>query len=134
MYQFTCCCTQTYVGQTSQCSSVRIEQHIPHELLTLRSGIPGDRADLAVSQQCLSKFYDDDCRNEAFRILAHARHDLHLDSLEAFFIHRLSPALCTQKQHVRELQLSPVSQIGVSPLSLKRVHQFACLVQVHALV
>ena len=115
IYQFTCCCKQTYVGRTSQCLSARIEQHIPRKLLNCRKGdIPIDKADSAVtrhlkeSQQCRG-FFDVNRRNDGFRILAHARHDLHLEVLEALFIRKLSPTMCAQKKHVRALQLSSLS-------------------------
>ena len=51
VYQFACCCMQTYVGRISQCLSARIEQHIPRKLLDLRATvIPKDKADSAVTQ------------------------------------------------------------------------------------
>ena len=63
IYQFTCCCKQTYAGRTSQCLSVRIEQQIPLKLLNYRKGdILIDKADSAVtrhlkeSQQCRGFF------------------------------------------------------------------------------
>ena len=106
VYHFACSCGLTYVGRTSQCLSVRIEQHMPSSLLD--GSNPGriNKSDSAIlkhlkaSRECIRS----DLR-DAFRVLARARSAFHLSILEALYIQRLAPTLCSQKEHVRVLSL-----------------------------
>ena len=55
---------------------------------------------LKLNTECIR----DDLRT-VFRVLAQARSDSHLSILEALYIQRLTPTLCSQKEHVRVLSL-----------------------------
>ena len=107
VYQFRCCCGQTYVGKTTQRLSERILQHIPKKLCVSRpvlKPVKGDSAitkHLKASPSCIS----DQLQQTGFTVLAQARSRAHLDVLEALFISRLAPPLCSQKDYVRTLAL-----------------------------
>ena len=101
VYHFTCSCGLTYVGRTSHCLSERIQQHIPSDLLKRkRTSDSAITKHLRLNADCLSEDL-----NQAFRVLASARNSTHLNVLEALFIKRLAPPLCSQKEHVRALSL-----------------------------
>ena len=108
VYLFTCSCGRTYVGRTSQVLRERIKQHVPEELFRAKR-YPGTakRSDSAVTKhlrenpQCVRE----DLRTSSFLILAQARNQLHLSTLEALHIQRLAPKLCNQKEHVHALSL-----------------------------
>ena len=106
IYEFTCCCGQAYVGKTTQCLSERIKQHIPAKILTDPPVLKKNKADSAITRHlkestaCLQPDV-----TKKFKILAQARHQRHLDVLEAIFIKNKKPTLCNQKEHVRALSL-----------------------------
>ena len=106
VYRFSCCCGQDYVGRTIKRLSERIKQHVPDKLLAPSPSLCKAAADSAItrhlkeSPSCIS-----DKLRQNFSILAHARHQTHLDVLEALFINKLSPSLCCQKDHVRVLSV-----------------------------
>ena len=106
VYRFSCCCGQDYVGRTIQRLSERIKQHVPDKLLAPSPSLRKAAADSAItrhlkeSPSCIS-----DKLRQNFSILARARHQTHLDVLEALFINKLSPSLCCQKDHVRVLSV-----------------------------
>lgn len=100
VYQFTCHCKGTYVGRTSQQLGERIKQHIPPKLLsTPPASWRWARSDSAITKhlkenaECAQK----NTMANAFKILARARHQRHLEILEAAFIQSTSPSLCQQK-------------------------------------
>ena len=108
VYEFTCSCGLTYVGKTTQCLSVRIDQHIPRKILDSTPDLRKHRADSAITRHlkenpdCISKALP----TKAFRILVQARSKPQLDVLEALFIKRLAPHLCNQKDYVQHLTLT----------------------------
>ena len=66
--------------------------------------VKGDSAitkHLKASPSCIS----DQLQQTGFTVLAQARSRAHLDVLEALFISRLAPPLCSQKDYVRTLAL-----------------------------
>ena len=89
------------------CLSERILQHIPKKLCMSRpvlKPVKGDSAiteHLKASPSCIS----DQLQQTGFTVLAQARSRAHLDVLEALFISRLAPPLCSQKDYVRTLAL-----------------------------
>ena len=102
IYQYTCSCAETYVGNTTQRLSERIKQHIPPNIATRKS----KQADSAILAHIRNK---PACvptnAQERFRILARARSSYHLDILEAMYIRSLEPSLCAQKEFVKSLTL-----------------------------
>lgn len=108
VYKFTCSCGLTYVGKTTQRLSERIKQHISRKLLMETPDLRKHRMDSAITRHLKT---NPDCINSTltatgFTILAQARNNSHLDVLEALFIQRLAPPLCSQKEYVRQLALS----------------------------
>ena len=106
VYKFTCRCGRAYVGKTSQRLSERIKQHVPAKILKAKPDLRKSTSDSAItrhlkqSQTCLAPELTDQ-----FKILARARHQRHLDILEALYIRSMSPELCCQKDYVRHLSL-----------------------------
>ena len=112
IYQFTCSCGHTYVGRTSQRLSERMKQHLPDGLLKGRGrAAAAKQSDSAVtkhlkaSSACISDELRTVGNTVGFKILAQARSQFHLNTLEALFIQLLAPQLCNQKDHVRVLSL-----------------------------
>ena len=111
VYHFRCGCGLTYVGKTVQNLSQRIKQHVPDNLLRSReSSVRKEGADSGITRHlkdnldCLRKMKDQVVA-EHFQVLTQARDRWMLDVLEALFIRRLTPELCSQKEHVRLLSL-----------------------------
>ena len=108
VYQYTCSCALTYVGKTTQCLSFRMKQHIPEKLFAQSPDLKCLRTDSGITRhlkehpECIEKTLIPG----AFKMLAQARGQDHLDVLEALFIQRLTPPLCNQKEHVKHLALS----------------------------
>ena len=106
VYEFTCRCGRTYVGKTTQCLAERIKQHIPDKLLKITPEMRKKASDSAITKHLKDSR---ECLNPAircqFKVLIKARHQQQLDVLEAIFIRAKSPALCQQKDHVRNLSL-----------------------------
>ena len=107
VYEYKCCCGQTYLGKTTQRLAERVKQHILDKLFratrTSLCKVPGDSAvtkHLKEYPDCLAVE-----RRENFTILAQARHKAHLDVLEALYIKKLSPGLCLQKEFIHVLAL-----------------------------
>ena len=104
VYHYGCCCGQTYVGRTSQCLAERIKQHVPDKIL-LTQNLRMTKNDSAVlkhlksSPECISQ------ARSKFSILQQARSQAHLHVLEALFIAKFSPSLCSQKEFVHSLSL-----------------------------
>ena len=90
--------------------SERNKQHIPPKLLLPGADLRRKSADSAITRHlkensaCLDKLRKD-AAAERFSVLCQARSRSALDVLEALFIHRLAPELCSQKEHVRALTL-----------------------------
>ena len=107
-YQFTCHCKGTYVGRTSQQLGERIKQHIQTKLLSTPPPTKWQwtRSDSAITKHlkenrtCLQQGITD-----SFRILARARHQRHLEILEAAFIQALTLSPCQQKDLSKYLLL-----------------------------
>ena len=108
VYQFTCRCSWTYVGKTTQLLSERIKQHIPDRLFVNLRGKPvKTSSDSAITKHLCESVectQSEDIRR-SFKILAKARHSKHLDVLEALYIRKKSPDLCQQKKQIRVVQL-----------------------------
>ena len=99
IYHFTCDCESTYVGRTSQQLGERIKQHLPNKIfLTPKPNLKVEKSDSAITKHlkkhpvCIS-----DNLHKRFKILSTARHDTHLEALEAIYIKTMKPALCQQK-------------------------------------
>ena len=109
VYEYGCCCGQTYVGKTSQRLSERIRQHVPDSLMQTRPVTRKAKVDSAVTRHLKENPTCIDSNQKSmtgrFRILAQARSQLQLDVLEALLIKKLSPNLCQQKSFVRVLRL-----------------------------
>ena len=105
VYQFTCPCKGTYVGRTSQQLGERIKQHIPQKLFS-SSNWRWTSSDSAITKHlkehrtCIQQGI-----TKSFKILARARHQRHLEILEAAFIKSTAPSLCQQKNLSRNLLL-----------------------------
>ena len=110
VYCYRCRCALTYVGKSVQNLFERIKQHILPKLLLPDADLRRNSADsaitchLKVNSACLDKLRKD-AAAERFSVLCQARSRSALDVLEALFIHRLAPELCSQKEHVRALTL-----------------------------
>lgn len=106
VYNFRCCCGQAYIGKTTQCLSERIKQHVPDKLLASSPSLRRTAADSAITRHLKD---NPDCISaglrQNFSIVARARHQTHLNVLEALYISKFSPVLCCQKDHVRVLSL-----------------------------
>ena len=112
IYQFTCSCGHTYIGRTSQRLSERMKQHLPDGSLKGRGrDAAAKQSDSAVTKhlKASSACIRDELRTVGntvgFKILAQARSQFHLNTLEALFIQLLAPQLRNQKDHVRVLSL-----------------------------
>ena len=106
VYEYRCCCGQAYIGKTTQCLSERIKQHVPDKLLASSPSLRRTAADSAITRHLKD---NPDCISaglrQNFSIVARARHQTHLNVLEALYISKFSPVLCCQKDHVRVLSL-----------------------------
>ena len=106
IYKFTCDCASTYVGRTCQSLTERIKQHLPNRLFEQGSKTKKTATDSAITRHvrehpaCLEK-----SPRERFKIVAMARDQWHLGVLEALYIKAYHPDLCSQKEHVRVLNL-----------------------------
>ena len=112
VYQFTCSCGHTYVGRTSQRLSERVKQHLPDGLFKeRRRPVAIKQSDSAITKHlkanpaCIREELRAIDSAVGFKILAQARSQFHLNTLEALFIQLLVPELCNQKEHVRVLSL-----------------------------
>ena len=80
-------------------------QHIPDKFLNITVQTATKRTDSAITRHLKDS---PECRSPGirnhFKVLKKARHQ-HLDILEAIFIRAKSPALCQQKEYVRNLSL-----------------------------
>ena len=107
------------LGQTQQRFGERIKQHVPRHILDSarestekRRGRPPKKREnpedypsavachLAANKECCLSYDDSD-----FRVLARCRSKLHLNILEAMYIHVLKPVLWKQKSFVANLTL-----------------------------
>ena len=111
-------CDCRYVGRTTQRLQDRINQHIPKSIRTghqqqkfqpqrnCKKTATEINCDSAIGQHLLQT---ETCANNfntnQFSILAKARTQFHLSTLEATFIRILKPELCRQKEFVYSLQL-----------------------------
>ena len=106
IYEFTCCCAQTYVGKTTQSLSERIKQHVPTKLLE-KASVRKCCSDSAITRHLKDS---PTCVNtktrDNFRVIAKGRNQDHLGVLGAIFIRRRNPSLCQQKEHLHILALT----------------------------
>jgi len=106
IYNYACSCEETYVGRTSQRFKERIRQHVPDKLLLAPSLYKPTTADSAITKHLICSH---DCLpatpSDRFKVLTRGRTAQHLATLEAIYIKKLSPSLCTQKRHLKSLQL-----------------------------
>ena len=106
VYKFACHSTCTYVGRTSQQLGERIKQHLPSKLFKVKPNLKVETADSAITKHlkqhpaCIRTDLVD-----SFKISARARHQRHLEILEAAYIKALNPALCQQKDLSKYLSL-----------------------------
>ena len=113
-YEFMCRCGQTYVGKTTQCLAERIKQHIPDKLLKITPEIRKKASDSAITKHLKdSREGLNPAIRCQFKVLIIARHQQQLDVLAAIFIRAKSPALCQQKDHVRNLSLIELAPVLV---------------------
>ena len=106
IYEFTCRCSRTYVGKTTQQLGERIK-HVPDKLfVNLRGKTAVTASDSAITRHLKENL---ECADiglcQQFQILAGARHSQHLDVLEALYIRSKSPDLCHQKKFIQVLKL-----------------------------
>ena len=113
VYQYVCHCDCRYVGRTTQRLQERINQHIPKSIRTghqqqkfqpqrnCKKTSTEINCDSAIGQHLLQ---NNTCANNfntnQFSILAKARTQFHLSTLEATLIRILKPELCRQKEFV----------------------------------
>lgn len=106
IYEFTCSCELTYVGKTTQCLAERMKQHLPEKLFGSPPELRKTKADSAITRHVKDSTK---CRSQQllsnFKVIARARHQQHLDVLEALHIRSRSPKLCQQKDHVTTVKL-----------------------------
>ena len=107
IYKFTCRCSRTYVGKTTQQLGERIKQHVPDKLfVNLRGKTAVTASDSAITRHLKENIECADIGlRQQFEILARARHSQHLDVLEALYIRSKSPDLCHQKKFIQVLKL-----------------------------
>ena len=118
VYQYVCHCDCRYVGRTTQRLQDRINQHIPKSIRTghqqqkfqpqrnCKKTSTEINCDSAVGQHLLqNKTCANNFNTNQFSILAKARTQFHLSTLEATLIRILKPELCRQKEFVYSLQL-----------------------------
>ena len=106
VYEFTCCCARTYVGKTSQCLAERAKQHLPAKLFDSSKPQRKTSSESAITRHVRES---DECRDVSllsrFKVLAKARHQQHLDVLEALYIKIKLPNSCVQKESSQVLKL-----------------------------
>ena len=129
IYKYTCRCKAVYVGRTTQRLQDRIKQHVPDSLIrtlcpsqaqetndnrstrTCNSTSHAATAHSAASRSAIAEHLcqSPDCATafsmDCFSLLSKARSKLHLQVLEAWYIHNLKPDLCKQKQLLYSLKL-----------------------------
>ena len=118
VYQYVCRCDCRYVGRTTQRLQDRINQHIPKSIRTghqqqkfqpqrnCKKTSTEINCDSAIGQHLLqNKTCANNFNTNQFSILAKARTQFHLSTLEATFIRILKPEWCRQKEFVYSLQL-----------------------------
>ena len=114
----SCHCDCRYVGRTTQRLQDRINQHIPKSIKTghqqqkfqpqrnCKKTSTEINCDSAIGQHLLqNKTCANNFNTNQFSILAKARTQFHLSTLEATLIRILKPELCRQKEFVYSLQL-----------------------------
>ena len=101
IYQFRCGCGSAYIGRTSRRLAVRSKEHIPKWLLQGQVRQPRS----AITSHLLECDCDRPALRDRFSVVSRARSDRLLRILEALFIKRFKPNLCTQKDHVLDLLL-----------------------------
>ena len=107
-YIYIYICGLTYVGKTTQCFAERIKQHVPAKLqdespkLKIRKGDSAITKHLKSNPDCIPS---SQATQERFSILATARCDDQLNTLEALFIRKLAPPLCNQKEQPKSLSM-----------------------------
>ena len=94
IYRFKCHCESGYVGRTSKRLHQRIREHVPKNLMTVKSSSSIGQH-LQNSPTCYNNYNE-----ERFEIIATARNDYHLAVLESLYILRHDPILCRQKKFV----------------------------------
>ena len=106
---YTCSCVLTYVGKMTQCLAERIKQHVPSNNqvkppdLKLHKADSGNTRHLKKNPHCIPQ--DRTQSEKRFTLLSAARGKPQLEDLEALFIRKIAPPLCSQKEHVKLLSL-----------------------------
>ena len=95
VYEFTCCCGQTYIGKTIQCLTERAKRHLPSKLFTEEPDPNINKSDSAITKHVKQNV---SCLTESlrtkFKVVHSARCQSHLDVLEALYIRAKQPILC----------------------------------------
>ena len=108
IYRFTCKCDVCYIGHTSQCLEIRINQHIPSNIWThiplniqTHTAMPSSynstsaiSRHLLASQTCACVYSP-----TMFTIKGTSTNELHLSILEALFIKRNTKRNCVSKSN-----------------------------------
>ena len=110
IYQFKCCCDNSYVGKTKRRIKARIREHVPKCVKDFIQNPSGDYKDniklcraagrssitqhLLENKQCGINYNDN-----YFTILNKSKSEFELKILEAVYINLLAPSLCKQLEH-----------------------------------
>ena len=100
IYQFTCCCGDTYIGRTDRRLEMRAKEHVPKRLQVVLSNpaskLYSFKASSSVTRHLIETRHQVD-RLSSFKILTINARPQRLKFLEALLINYHKPVLCAQK-------------------------------------
>ena len=107
VYTFKCCCSDSYIGQTSRHLETRIKEHVPKcvrehiknspkttSIATLNAMNRSSIAEHLIKNPICGKNFND----SSFKILRSNTNNFDLIKIEAIYIHLNKPKLCKQKE------------------------------------
>ena len=107
VYTFECCCSDSYIGQTSRHLETRIKEHVPKcvrehiknspkttSIATLNAINRSSIAEHLIKNPICGKNFND----SSFKILRSTANNFDLIKIEAIYIHLNKPKLCKQKE------------------------------------
>ena len=114
VYTYECCCSNSYIGQTSRHLETRIKEHVPKcvkEYIKDQPKKMGNATSNAIKRSSISehlvkhpvcgKSYNE----MRFKILRSCTNNFDLVKIEAIYIHLNKPKLCKQKEFDYSLSL-----------------------------
>ena len=114
VYTFKCCCSNSYIGQTSRHLETRIKEHVPkcvrehiaNQPKTLNAATSNAIKRSSISEHLVNNPLCGKSYNEKmFKIMRSCTNILDLVKIEAIYIHLNKPELCKQREFDYSLSL-----------------------------